>query len=482
MIPESLPDLKTLLNSQSDINDDGDDSSELLKAGLIAFAAGLASDLSVVRERVDEISNLDDPDEISNAVNLLKSDLPELLKQSIQKPASKTAIKSAIAAGFLNGVNESADSGDHLKSPASFQDVADILKKDGTLPDDDVSKIGSDFEDRADWSSASTKANLINDLIERLDFILAQGDDKELASDIADDLDFDPENPEDGIASKKWVLGTALSIPALAIGFGLLTWGAENPEEAAAWELYREEFRKEPRDWPARWADSGGQFYEDSDSGSADYAEGRMIAPAYDEIFPSISRFGEMYPIYDFNSGMWIRLIPLNDAISLGAVDSGDQPDAPDLDFNSNVQLNGDLDPDIRQTLLESLGADFQYDSTSGMINRGGSITNSYSRVIRQIRNRKETAAAIRNCQPDNPLQREPAWKLMMPRKVRQPFHIANAQPVKSERKPFRVSSRKVMNDCGGLAGGADSPATGSMSSLGSISSKPFIKKFGTRR
>lgn len=41
--------------------------------------------------------------------------------------------------------------------------------------------------------------------------------------------------------------------------------------EFPAWELYRAEERKEPRDWPARWAEAGGVFFPDILANSANW-------------------------------------------------------------------------------------------------------------------------------------------------------------------------------------------------------------------
>lgn len=81
-------------------------------------------------------------------------------------------------------------------------------------------------------------------------------------------------------------------------------------DAAPAQELFRLEDRAEPRPWPQRWAANGGQFY----------GGGRMIALKTDPVWENISAFGQPYPPFDFNSGMWVRDILRPEALALGAI------------------------------------------------------------------------------------------------------------------------------------------------------------------
>lgn len=83
-----------------------------------------------------------------------------------------------------------------------------------------------------------------------------------------------------------------------------------------AQEFYRAEKRKEPRDWPARWAAAGGKFYP----GKSDYPQGRMIALKNDPIWASLSAFGLPYPPFDYNSGMGLKDISEEKADALGGI------------------------------------------------------------------------------------------------------------------------------------------------------------------
>ena len=468
-----------LLNSAFD-EDSEDQSAPLLKSALVSYALSLAADLAPVRERLDQIAELDDADEISTAVNQLKADLPDLLNSVIKKSTSDSTLEDSMSANFLNGVNKSDDSKTNpLTKPAAFTAVAASIKDDGTLPDEDVKKISEDFSDRADWSDANVKAKLLDDLSDSLDEILQRSEDATPISDLADELDFDPtgDDPDaigDGLTGKSTVLMTILGIVGIAGGLGVYEASSEDPD-CGGFYLFRAENRMVPRPWPDLWAEAGGTIYDPGDSGlEPDYPEGILAcSPSDVGIFTDLSMWSiPVAPLLP-NSGMDIAPISKDEASALGL--QGDD-EWQDVDLNAKVEFTAPKTEGIRNILLKNLGDDFEYDAEAGVIKlKSEPLTNSYTKAIRAIRSRNETADAIRNCHDYNDKQVEPAWKLMMPRKIKQPFHIANAKPIATSRRAFRVPGRKVLNDDSGAV-------TGSMSSLGSYSSSPMIKKFATRK
>jgi hypothetical protein len=130
-------------------------------------------------------------------------------------------------------------------------------------------------------------------------------------------------------------------------------------------ELYRAENRVEWRDWPARWRDQGGSFYE----GAGDYPAGRMIAPTGSKIWEDIANSenykdgtGSPFPPFAWNSGMDVRQVSADDLRKLGlSVDAeGNEvrrsvPKPKKLDFNVGITFSADFDDDIKSALLESL-------------------------------------------------------------------------------------------------------------------------------
>lgn len=124
-------------------------------------------------------------------------------------------------------------------------------------------------------------------------------------------------------------------------------------DEFPAWEFYRAEDRKEPRDWPARWEEAGGQFYP----GEADYPEGRMIALKDDPIWEELSAFGLPYAPFDYNSGMDLRDIDRDEAEQLGLIEAGETVQPDRLGFNRDVEAHPSAEGDILDALVNYYAA-----------------------------------------------------------------------------------------------------------------------------
>lgn len=104
-----------------------------------------------------------------------------------------------------------------------------------------------------------------------------------------------------------------------------------------------------PRDWPTRWRNAGGGFFQ-----------GRMIALAADPVWSRISRFGLPYPPFDFNSGMTTRQVSASEALSLGVIDDRFTPPQTPPEPSFNASLNADVqiphDSTEAQALLAAFG------------------------------------------------------------------------------------------------------------------------------
>lgn len=95
-----------------------------------------------------------------------------------------------------------------------------------------------------------------------------------------------------------------------------------------AQELYRAEDRKVKRSWIQRWRAAGGKVYAGTSPGlpiEPGFSEGRLVARKDDPVWASISRFGNPYPPFDFNSGLDVREVDYPEAVALGVMQSGDQ-------------------------------------------------------------------------------------------------------------------------------------------------------------
>lgn len=152
-----------------------------------------------------------------------------------------------------------------------------------------------------------------------------------------------------------------------SFGFGQWRQGQARPvlDAFPCSEFYRAAWRKEPRDWPARWSAAGGRFFP----GRSNYPEGRMIARKDDPIWEAISAFGLPYAPFDYNSGMDLKDVPAKEAAALGVMKVGDRVEEQHRDFEDDFAASGDqFSDDLREALLEELGPEYTFDE--GLLQR----------------------------------------------------------------------------------------------------------------
>lgn len=107
-------------------------------------------------------------------------------------------------------------------------------------------------------------------------------------------------------------------------------------------ELYRLESREKERNWQERWVRKGGKLFG-----------GRMIARKDDRIWRAISAFGNPYPPFDYNSGMWTEEVSRAEAEALGVISRSSVVKPQSLSFNENVSV--DFPQNISNGLSEVL-------------------------------------------------------------------------------------------------------------------------------
>lgn len=113
-----------------------------------------------------------------------------------------------------------------------------------------------------------------------------------------------------------------------------------------AQELFRAEEREEPRTWPTRWMQAGGQIFN-----------GRMIALKNDPIWSAISAFGNPFPPFDFRSGMWTRDVSREEAIALGLLGENETVAPAVAEFNAGLEASmRGVKPELLQSLQQSFG------------------------------------------------------------------------------------------------------------------------------
>lgn len=134
-----------------------------------------------------------------------------------------------------------------------------------------------------------------------------------------------------------------------AQGFGNFLQGqaAGAIDAFPAQELFRLEDRDEPRNWPTRWMQAGGQIF----------SGGRMIALKDSPVWEEISAFGTPYPPFDYNSGMWVRDISRQEGIALGLLDEGETVQPEVENFNARLEASvRNIEPDLLASLRQSFG------------------------------------------------------------------------------------------------------------------------------
>ena len=111
-------------------------------------------------------------------------------------------------------------------------------------------------------------------------------------------------------------------------------------------ELIRVASRKVPRHWIERWRAAGGRFYGP-----------HMIAQVNDPIWSTISRFGNPYPPFDYNSGMGTREVSRPEAERLGAIRPGEMVAPVERGFNDSLSASvKDTSPSLVEAILSNFG------------------------------------------------------------------------------------------------------------------------------
>lgn len=102
---------------------------------------------------------------------------------------------------------------------------------------------------------------------------------------------------------------------------------------APAYELVRVERRKAERDWDTRWEDAAKKVGWEGVA-----RNGSHIALKTSPIWAALSRFGNPFPPFDFNSGMGVRNVRKSVCREIGLLGPDEQPKIPETpDFNGHL-------------------------------------------------------------------------------------------------------------------------------------------------
>ena len=206
--------------------------------------------------------------------------------------------------------------------------------------------VQTGLRDRALFSSRVGSVKFLQDAQSRLSDLLsnARNADGALTSRAQLVSDLMRSAREQGIATGRGGLTDPGSSPRAAVivdtnaglarGYAGWVTGASEGARLAfpAQELIRVSPREKPRAWHERWSEAGARLYS-----------GRMVALKDDPVWYTISAFGAPYPPFDFGSGMGVRDIDFEEAVSLGVIPPEWKPKADNPVESFNAALEDDL-------------------------------------------------------------------------------------------------------------------------------------------
>ena len=244
------------------------------------------------------------------------------------------------------------------RTPLPFAEALQSTAAKSILPTDFrtrlLAEIAPQLRERAFFSAGVTNADFLEQAKSAIEELAAGTTDRatkraELKT-LLDSLSYNPVPGEEGTLTDlssdrrlNVILDTNLQ---MAQGYGTWTQG-QDPAVLDQWpaqELIRLIDSEVPRDWPARWAEAGGEFFG-----------GRMIALKNAPIWKDISRFELPYPPFDFNSGMDVQDIDRDEAMQLGLIDRDTEIAPQSRDLNTGLEASPTVGPQLQQALLESL-------------------------------------------------------------------------------------------------------------------------------
>lgn len=247
-----------------------------------------------------------------------------------------------------------------FSTPVPFAEAAQSREVRSVLPTSlgsgELEEISSDILERALFSARTTNAEYLQEVSDVLDRYIAGTVDLatarlELKQKLAA-IGFEPFPDEAGtiqdLSSTQRINLVLQTNAQMARGYGNWMQGQE-PAILDRWpaqELYRAFDRRVPRNWHARWQNAGGQIFV-----------GRMVALKNADIWTRISRFGNPYPPYDFNSGMSIRDVTREAAMEYGLIDRDTRIAPETRGFNDDLRFA----PDVRNAALRQALVDEGY-------------------------------------------------------------------------------------------------------------------------
>lgn len=121
-------------------------------------------------------------------------------------------------------------------------------------------------------------------------------------------------------------------------------------------ELYRQKTGKSQRDWMTRWNDARSDLGTATTATVARSKNGPFIALKNDPIWVAISRFGNPFPPFDYQSGMWVRDADPDEAERLGVTGTPKPSPMKRIDEDVTVSAPKGYPQSIVDAMMKSLG------------------------------------------------------------------------------------------------------------------------------
>lgn len=156
-----------------------------------------------------------------------------------------------------------------------------------------------------------------------------------------------------GTARQKLILDTNVKKAAGYAWHEAVKGDAAHPAQ----RLVRKGARREPRNWQARWQQAWGSLPADEKKKALPT---QFVALTDCAIWSAISRWGDPYPPFDYNSGMDVLPVDRATAISLGLIPEAPSSDPSNADadgFGMKKEITGAIPEHTRDKLMAWLNS-----------------------------------------------------------------------------------------------------------------------------
>ena len=209
------------------------------------------------------------------------------------------------------------------------------------------------IRERAFWSATVDNAKIVADLHDVCNAVVSERISvSDARLEIAKSLNRNGYKPSDGTQGtirdlssfrrQDLIIQTNVE---MARGYAHYAEAQEDLHIYPCQELIRERKSRFPRNWENRWLAAGGKLYG-----------GRMVAEINSPIWRRISRFNLPYPPFDFNSGMGLMPVGIEEALKLGVIPNNYVPAPVEIpSINEALEANLPIADALKKTISQKM-------------------------------------------------------------------------------------------------------------------------------